>query len=100
MSVYSIKILNNILLLEVLLKFWHGAPCLWRIGCYIGRLVKIDSTSSLTTRGKFDRSCTEINLKQKLVPYVSVRGRDHQVEYEGLHLVCFGCGRYGHHREI
>ncbi|KAJ1416829.1 Zinc finger, CCHC-type [Sesbania bispinosa] len=28
-----------------------------------------------------------------------LNGRIYKVEYEGLHLICFHCGRYGHRRE-
>ncbi|MED6175226.1 hypothetical protein PIB30_076413 [Stylosanthes scabra] len=34
-----------------------------------------------------------------LVPVIDVLGRDFKVEYEGLHLICFGCGKYGHRIE-
>ncbi|KAF7822242.1 ribonuclease H [Senna tora] len=50
--------------------------------------------------GKFARICVEINLKKQLVPQVEVRGRSYAVEYEGLHLICFHCGRYGHSKDL
>ncbi|KAF7823170.1 uncharacterized protein G2W53_021314 [Senna tora] len=52
------------------------------------------------TRGKFARIYVEINLKKQLVPQVEVRGRSYAVEYEGLHLICFHCGRYGHSKDL
>ena len=42
----------------------------------------------------------EIDLKRKLVPAITVLGREFKVEYEGLHLICFKCSRYGHQMEI
>ncbi|MED6126925.1 hypothetical protein PIB30_083198 [Stylosanthes scabra] len=33
------------------------------------------------------------------VPAIQVLGPDFKVEYEGLHLICFGCGKYGHRLE-
>ncbi|QHO14150.1 uncharacterized protein LOC110262665 [Arachis ipaensis] len=41
----------------------------------------------------------EIDLRRKLVLAIEVLGREFKIEYEGLHLICFGCGRYGHRRE-
>ncbi|KAF7837882.1 ribonuclease H [Senna tora] len=60
--------------------------------------LKIDPTTSITTRGKFARISVEINLKKKLIPHVVIRGRCYSVEYEGLHLICFHCGKYGHQK--
>ncbi|KAF7833066.1 uncharacterized protein G2W53_015399 [Senna tora] len=70
-----------------------------RIGGLIGKTLKVDPTTSLTSRGKFARICVEINLKKQLVPWVEVTGRSYAVEYEGLHMVCFHCGRYGHTKD-
>lgn len=44
--------------------------------------------------------CVEVDLTKKLVPAIKVRGLTLKVEYEGLHLVCFSCGRYGHRQEL
>ncbi|KAF7831790.1 LIM domain-containing protein A-like [Senna tora] len=52
------------------------------------------------TLGKFARICVELNLKRKLVPHVVIRGRCYGVEYEGLHLICFHCGKYGHQKGV
>ncbi|KAF7806787.1 Retrovirus-related Pol polyprotein LINE-1 [Senna tora] len=79
---------------------FYNARCLWRIGDLVGKTLKIDPTTSLTSRGKFARICVEINLKKQLVPQVEVKGRCYAVEYEGLHMVCFHCGRYGHTRDF
>lgn len=75
---------------------YYNARALWRVGNLIGRTLKVDTTTSLTSRGKFARLCVEINLEQKLVPQVEIMGLSYGVEYEGLHLICFQCGRYGH----
>ncbi|KAF7844981.1 uncharacterized protein G2W53_001886 [Senna tora] len=79
---------------------FYNVHCLRRIGGLIGRTIKVDPTTSLTSRGKFARICVEINLKKQLVPQVEVRGRSYAVEYEGLHLICFHCGRYGHSKDL
>lgn len=35
-------------------------------------------------------------MQRELVPTFSALGKDFNLEYEGLHLICFGCGKYGH----
>ena len=71
-----------------------------RAGVKLGTMLKIDQNTSIHSRGKFARICVEINLRRKLVPAILVLGREFKVEYEGLHLICFNCGQYGHRMEI
>ncbi|KAJ1421055.1 Zinc finger, CCHC-type [Sesbania bispinosa] len=80
-----------------------------RIGDMIGRTVKVDSNTmkprngvweeTVTGRGKFARLCVEVDLCRPLVSKFELLGRTYSVEYEGLHLICFGCGKYGHRSE-
>ncbi|XP_057760262.1 uncharacterized protein LOC130980619 [Arachis stenosperma] len=63
-------------------------------------MLKIDQNTPIHFRGKFARLCVEIDLRHKLVLVIKVLGRDFKVKYEGLHLICFGCGRYGHRVEL
>ncbi|KAK7243905.1 hypothetical protein RIF29_38718 [Crotalaria pallida] len=69
---------------------------LWKVGRKIGTMLKVDSLTSLHSRGKFARICVEIDLNKKLIPQVKVCGSVINLEYEGLHLICFNCGKYGH----
>ena len=69
---------------------------LWRIRSAIGTMLKIDRATSIHSRGRFARICVEIDLTRKLVPRISVLGSTLNIEYEGLHLICFQCGKYGH----
>ncbi|KAI9107610.1 hypothetical protein K1719_021273 [Acacia pycnantha] len=66
------------------------------IGNMIGKIVKIDRSTSIYEKGGFARICVEIDLQSPLLPAFKVFGEEKQLVYEGLHLVCFGCGRYGH----
>ncbi|RYR43110.1 hypothetical protein Ahy_A08g039539 [Arachis hypogaea] len=72
---------------------------LWRVGSAIGHMLKIDRTTSIHSRGKFARICVEIDLTKQLIPRISVLGCELHLEYEGLHQICFMCGRYGHRSE-
>nr|KYP68757.1 hypothetical protein KK1_022398 [Cajanus cajan]KYP68759.1 hypothetical protein KK1_022400 [Cajanus cajan] len=69
---------------------------LWRVGSKLGTMLKIDKLTSIQSRGRFARICVEIDLKKKLVPQIDVLGHILKLEYEGLHSICFKCGKYGH----
>ncbi|KAJ1391965.1 Zinc finger, CCHC-type [Sesbania bispinosa] len=53
----------------------------------------------LTERAKFARICVEIDLSKVLVSFFELNNRAYKVEYEGLHFICFNCGRYGHSKD-
>ncbi|XP_028764309.1 uncharacterized protein LOC114722447 [Neltuma alba] len=61
--------------------------------------LKVDTITYNSERGWFARICIELDLKKKLKSTINVFGKRRIVEYEGLHLICFQCGKYGHHRE-
>lgn len=80
------------------LEFYND-KFLWRVGAKLGSLLKIDRLTSIHSRGQFARICVEIDLSKKLVPTIKVMGAVLKLEYEGLHVVCFACGRYGHKQD-
>lgn len=77
------------------------------LGDRIGRTLKVDmntlhdlhASNSKIERGKFVRLCVELDLQKKLVPKITSCGEVYNIEYEGLGLICFECGRHGHKRE-
>lgn len=66
------------------------------IGDMVGRTVKVDPLSLTGLRSKFARVCVEVDLVIPLIPSLTVLDMPQRVEYEGLHLICFQCGKYGH----
>ncbi|KAI9102870.1 hypothetical protein K1719_023309 [Acacia pycnantha] len=66
------------------------------IGNMIGKIIKIDMSKSIYDKGVFARICVEVDLHKPLLPAFTIFGENRQLVYEGLHLVCFECGRYGH----
>lgn len=48
------------------------------------------------SQGRYARVCVEIDLEVPLVPEIKALGFTQRVEYESLHLICFGCDKYGH----
>ncbi|KAJ1428156.1 Zinc finger, CCHC-type [Sesbania bispinosa] len=85
---------------------FYDREILWKIGNMLGKTVRVDSNTlkprdgywgqTTTERGKFARLCIEINLQKPLISQFRLMGRIFQVEYKGLFMICFSCGRYGH----
>ncbi|KAJ4833493.1 hypothetical protein Tsubulata_006664 [Turnera subulata] len=65
----------------------------------IGKIIKIDAATSSASRGKYAKLSVEVDLTKPLVSKFRLRRRLWRVVYEGLHLVCFKCGCYGHKDE-
>lgn len=78
---------------------YYNLLCLRRIGNKIGRTVRIDHTTSLVSRGKFARVCVEIDITKPLLSTFTMEEKVWKVAYEGIHMVCFSCGLYGHRQE-
>ncbi|KAG5017363.1 hypothetical protein JHK85_023499 [Glycine max] len=74
----------------------YNSEFLYKVGDLLGTTLKIDVNMPIQNRGKFARICVELDLECELVPSVTVLGMDFNLEYEGLHLICFHCGKYGH----
>ncbi|KAH9696901.1 reverse transcriptase domain-containing protein [Citrus sinensis] len=67
-----------------------------KIGQLVGNVIKIDYRTELRERGKFARIAIRVSLTQPLVSRFNLDGRIQKVEYEGLPIICFQCGKYGH----
>ncbi|KAJ1418543.1 Zinc finger, CCHC-type [Sesbania bispinosa] len=88
---------------------FYDREILGKIGNVLGKTMRVDSNTlkprdgywgqTTTERGKFARLCVEINLQKPLIPQFRLMGRTYKVEYEGLFMVCFACGRYGHRHD-
>ncbi|KAL9437499.1 hypothetical protein AB3S75_023378 [Citrus x aurantiifolia] len=72
---------------------------LQKIGQLVGEVIKFDDNTELSTRGKFARIAVRISLVQPLVSQIEINGRVQKIEYEGLPVIRFNCGRYGHHSD-
>ncbi|KAL1127560.1 hypothetical protein V6Z11_A13G186900 [Gossypium hirsutum] len=70
------------------------------IGGLIGKVVKLDFQTDNRSRGRFARLGVFLNLKKPLISQVLVDGAVQRVEYEALPTVCFGCGKYGHVKDL
>ncbi|KAI9112066.1 hypothetical protein K1719_016962 [Acacia pycnantha] len=77
---------------------FYNVESLRRIGNMIGKMIKVDRSTSIYDKGGFARICVEIDLKKPLTPTYTVFGEERNIIYEGLHNVCFTCGKYGHQK--
>lgn len=69
---------------------------LHKIGSKIGKVLRIDKTTANAERGQFTRLSVEIDLTKPLLSKFWLKGRVWKVQYEGLQLICFNCGCWGH----
>jgi hypothetical protein len=78
---------------------YYDSRALKFIGNRIGKTVKVDKNTLSLERGKYARLCVQVNLSQPLLAMFTIKGRKYNIEYEGLHMLCTICGRYGHYKE-
>ncbi|CAN1163528.1 hypothetical protein LINPERHAP2_LOCUS25075 [Linum perenne] len=69
------------------------------IGNRIGKTIRVDGTTLFGSRGNYARVCVEIDLHKPLISKYRLHRRVRRIEYEGLHEICFLCGRYGHGKQ-
>ncbi|XP_052192526.1 uncharacterized protein LOC127801418 isoform X2 [Diospyros lotus] len=73
---------------------------LLKIGKLIGEeVVKIDHHTKSRTKFQFARLCISIDLRNPVVPFIVIGGLLQRIQYEGLDLLCYQCGRYGHRQQ-
>lgn len=83
---------------------------LHEIGKNVGRFVKVDDHTwktiankgqpgAATERARFARICVKVDLRKTLVSKFVFEEEEFKIEYEGLNLICFECGKFGHKKE-
>ncbi|XP_019250929.1 PREDICTED: uncharacterized protein LOC109229834 [Nicotiana attenuata] len=75
---------------------FYDLEILSRVGSKLGRLLKIDTCTSSTTRGRYARICIEVPLEKPLKTHLYLGNHRQSLLYEGLNLLCTYCGRFGH----
>lgn len=51
------------------------------------------------SRGRYARILVEVDITKPLLSKFKLKNKIRIIEYEGIHLVCFKCGIYGHRKE-
>ncbi|KAL4340266.1 hypothetical protein GQ457_08G027370 [Hibiscus cannabinus] len=62
----------------------------------IGKIIKIDYNTKEGKRGWFARIDVVIDLNKPLVPSLVIDAKRQIIEYEGLPMICYSCGKFGH----
>ncbi|XP_061354753.1 uncharacterized protein LOC133299316 [Gastrolobium bilobum] len=78
---------------------YTNTKLLKRNGNWLGKFIKVDAATTSLARGRFARMCVKLDLTKSLQAEYKIEGKIKQVEYEGLHLVCYSCEKYGHKTE-
>lgn len=66
------------------------------LGSTVGEPIKIDLNTKDCLRGRYARMCVSIDLDAPVVGKILLNDHWQPVAYEGLHLICKSCGKYGH----
>ncbi|KAA8520194.1 hypothetical protein F0562_014450 [Nyssa sinensis] len=82
---------------ELPVEFYNDLA-LSRIAEAIGiNLIKLDPFTARKLKCKFARLCIEIDLNRPVVPCIKLgQGLWQTIQYEGLPVLCYQCGRVGH----
>nr|POE71528.1 uncharacterized protein CFP56_12759 [Quercus suber] len=78
---------------------YYNEEALMQIGKTVGTVLRIDTHTASETRGRFARLCVQIDVTKPLVTGILIGKVEQSVSYEGIHRLCFDCGRVGHRRE-
>jgi len=80
-------------------EYFNKHFLLHKIGQKIGRVIKVDNTTENVERGQYSRMCVEVDLTKPFLSKFRLNGRVWGIQYEGLKMICFKCGRQGHKEE-
>ena len=77
----------------------YEVEVLKQIGEAIGRVLQIDSQIAMEARGRYARLCIQLDITKPFINTVLIGRFEQSVVYEGIHSLCFSCGRIGHRKE-
>ncbi|XP_020673098.2 uncharacterized protein LOC110092773 [Dendrobium catenatum] len=85
------------------LEYWDECN-ISRIASRIGLPMWIDAQTDNWGRREYASVCVRMNLANQLLTGIWIEGLNgrfyQKVEYEGIGLLCYGCGRVGHRRDV
>ena len=84
---------------ELLIEYYH-AEALHQIDKTIGNVLRVDTHTASETRGRFARLCVQVDVNKPLAIAILIGKFKQPICYEGIHKLCFVCGRMGHTQEF
>lgn len=77
--------------------FWSGIS--QKFGGEIRKVLRIDQNTTSAERGQFTRLSIELDLAKPLLSKFLLKRKFWRVQYEGLRMICFSCGKIDHSEE-
>ena len=74
----------------------YKAKVLKQLGESLGKILRIDAHTAMEARGKYARLYIQIDVNKPLTDTILIGRFEQPVTYEGIHKLCFTCGRVGH----
>lgn len=91
-----IKVLTAWVRIPNLAVEYFDTTFLHKIGSKIGRVLRVDKTTTQAERGQFTRLSVEIDITKPLLSKFWLKGRVWKIQYEGIKMICYNCGKMGH----
>lgn len=79
-----------------LLVHYYNKSAIRYIGSLLGEVLRIEYNTSFNKRGQFAYMAIEIDMSKPLTGIIIINGKAQKVEYEGILIVCYQCGKVGH----
>ena len=81
---------------ETKCEYFNMNFLLHKIGSKIARVLRVDSTTANMEWGQYPRLCIEVDLTKPLLSKFRLNRQIWDIQYEGLKMICFKCGKQGH----
>lgn len=83
---------------ELPIEYYH-AEALHHIGSSIGKVLRVDTFTATKSKDRFARLCIQVDVEKPLITTVLIEKLEQLMAYNGIHKLCFRCGRMGHRKE-
>ncbi|KAL4323226.1 hypothetical protein GQ457_11G022260 [Hibiscus cannabinus] len=70
------------------------------IASLLGEVIRNDFNTDDGRRGRFTHLVVVVNLDRPLILRIVIDGSFQAIDYEGLTVICFGCAKYSHSKEV
>ena len=84
---------------ELSIEYYH-AEVLHQIGKTIGNVLRVDTHTAFETRGMFARLYVQVDVNKPLATAILIGKFEQPICYEGIHKLCFVCGRMMYTQEL
>ncbi|XP_074287844.1 uncharacterized protein LOC141612999 [Silene latifolia] len=95
----SIKFLTAWVRIPNLPVEYFNEAFLRKVGSKVGKVIRVDRNTASAERGQFTRMSVEVDISKPLLSKFRLNGKIYPIQYEGLKMICFKCGKLGHNSE-